>query len=202
MSEKFTKLYISLKFRLHGMGFYRAMVMLEKGREVHSGFRKDNITPEFQHQLEIAHYILTLKDVVELENALICALGHDFMEDYPEQFDARWIKSEFGENNLNTMQLLNKNLAADYPEYFDRLQNDLNGSIVKLADRVNNFQSMNRGKFSVEKQRKYADEVQRYFLPMAKYARKKFPAQMDAYYNVETMLKSQHELLQLFLGGD
>jgi hypothetical protein len=58
---------------------------------------------------------------------------------------------------------------------------------------------MNRGKFTIEKQKKYADEVKKYFLVMAKKARKLFPRQMDAYYNAETMLKNQYELIQLFI---
>ena len=77
MSDKFSKLYIAIKFRLYGMGFFKALVALEKGRDIHDGFRKDGKTPEYQHQLEIALFILTLKDVQDLEGAIICALLHD-----------------------------------------------------------------------------------------------------------------------------
>jgi len=34
---------------------------------------------------------------------------------------------------------------------------------------------------------------------MAKKARKLFPRQMDAYYNIETMLKYQYELIELLI---
>lgn len=199
MTPKFSKLYITLKFRLHGMGFIDGLRALEFGREIHDGWRKDGTTPEYQHQLEIALYILTLKDVQYLERAIVCALLHDVMEDYPEKADGITIKKMFGDKVLERLKLLNKNLWPSYEVYFAQLAEDETASLVKLGDRVNNFQSMNRGNFSIEKQIKYAHEVNYYFLPMAKKARKKFPRQMDAYYNVETMLKHQHELITLFI---
>jgi (p)ppGpp synthase/HD superfamily hydrolase len=199
MTTKFSKLYIALKFRLQGMRFFDALIALEKGREIHNGWRKDGKTPEYQHQLEIALYILTLKDVEQLEKAIICALLHDTMEDYAELVSEMWISEKFGSDVLLSLRRLNKHVWKDYNEYFSELAQDINASLVKLGDRVNNFQSMNRGKFTMEKQAKYAEEVMVYFLPMAKKARKNFPRQMDAYYNVETMLKSQYELIQLLI---
>lgn len=217
MADKFSKLYIALKFRLHGMGFFKALVALEKGRDIHNGYRKDNVTPEYQHQIEIALFILTLKDVQDLEGAIICALLHDTLEDYPQSVSESWIIEQFGSGILKSLHYLDKNRweKKDYVEeipsylgsvgiwdlYFANLAQDMNGSLVKLCDRVNNFQSMNRGKFSIEKQKKYAEEVEKYFLVMAKKARKNFPRQMDAYYNVETMLKNQYELIQLFISA-
>ena len=199
MTEKFSKLYIALKFRLHGMGFFKALVALEKGRDIHDGWRKDGKTPEYQHQLEIALFILTLKDVQDLEGAIICALLHDTLEDYPTSVSEAWIIKEFGDDILQTLHYLDKNRWKNYDVYFHNLSQDMNGSIVKLCDRVNNFQSMNRGKFTMEKQKKYAEEVKHYFLTMAKKARKLFPRQMDAYYNIETMLKYQYELIELLI---
>ena len=199
MADKFSKLYIALKFRLHGMGFFKALVALEKGRDIHSGFRKDGKTPEYQHQLEIALFVLTLKDVQDLEGAIICALLHDTLEDYPTAVSEAWIITQFGNDILKSLHYLDKHRWENYDVYFANLAEDMNGSLVKLCDRINNFQSMNRGKFTIEKQKKYAEEVKKYFLVMAKKARKMFPRQMDAYYNTEVMLKNQYELIQLFI---
>lgn len=202
MTPKFSKLYIALKNRLYGAGFYQAMKALEKGREIHDGWRKDGETPEYQHQLEIALYLLTVKGVKNIEDVVICALLHDTLEDYPDKIDPHWIIENFGNKNYQTLKNLNKHNFKNYDEYFEALENDENGSLIKLGDRINNVQSMNRGKFSIEKQQKYIDEVQKYFLPMAKKARKNFPEQMDAYYNMEIMLKSQSELVQLFIDAN
>lgn len=198
MTTKYSKLYISVKFRLHGLGYFRALDALEWGKQVHNGFRKDGVTPEFQHQLEIALFILTLKDIQNMEDCIICALLHDGPEDYPHQFPAGEVVKRFGHGVWHTLQYLDKNRVSEMM-YFTNLGNDMNGSIVKLCDRINNFQSMNRGKFTIEKQIRYRDEVVNQFLPMAKQARKNFPRQMDAYYNIETMLKNQLELVNLFI---
>lgn len=202
MTTKFSKLYISLKNRLYGLGYYNAMKALEKGREIHDGWRKDGETPEYQHQLEIALFLLTLKGIKNIENVIICALLHDTLEDYPDKIDAKWIIENFGNDNYQTLKNLNKHNFKNYEDYFGTLEKDINGSLVKLGDRINNVQSMNSGKFSIEKQQKYINEVEEYFLPMAKKARKNFPEQMDAYYNMEIMLKSQKELVQLFINAN
>lgn len=200
MSERFSKLYIALKFRLKGMGFYEAMRALEIARDIHDGFRKDGKTPEFQHQLEIAHYILCLKDVENLEKVIIAALFHDTDEDYPFDIEPVVLAS-FGDDVYEAVRLLNKHRSSNLEEYFRRIAACPIASIVKGCDRVNNFQSMNRGKFTLEKQEKYAFEVANYFLPMLKRARKNFPRQMDAFYAIEHMLKSQHELVLLIIGA-
>ncbi len=199
MTDKFTKLYIALKFRLHGAKYFKALKALEFGMSIHTGFRKDGETPEFQHQIEIALYILTLKDIDDLETVMICALLHDTLEDYSNQVSQAVIKKMFGDEVLHILNMLNKKLWNDYSVYFKQLGECPIGSIVKLSDRINNFQSMSRGNFSVDKQEKYAAEVMEHFLPMAKISRKLFPTQMDAYYNIEIMLKNQYELISLFV---
>ncbi len=203
MTEKFSKLYIALKFRLKGMGYYRALHALELAKKIHDGLRKDGVTPEFQHQVEIALYILTLKDVKDLEGTLITALLHDTPEDEPhrlaKELDFKTLDNEYGCSVARSIAMLNKHSSVTSDIYFEVLSTDLRASLVKGVDRINNFQSMNRGKFTLEKQVKYSDEVTFRFLPMLKTARKNFPEQMDAYYNIENMLKSQHELIQLFI---
>lgn len=200
--SKFSKLYIALKFRLHGLGYFDAMAVLELCRKIHGGFRKNGITPSFQHQLEIAHFILTLRDISNVEDAIIAALCHDSTEDYPGQFLKEFraatdesVSERAKEVAISTSLRLDKHRYSGYEEYFDRLSKCAICSIVKGVDRINNFQSMERGNFKVAKQQTYSDEVVTYFLPMLKEARKRFPKQMDSYYMIEYVLKSQHELI-------
>jgi (p)ppGpp synthase/HD superfamily hydrolase len=197
-SNKFSKLYIALKFRLIGLHYYNALRALELAKAIHDGLRKDGNTPEFQHQIEIALYIFTLKNVTNLEGAIICALLHDTEEDYPLKITDSDLR-KFGHEEYASIKKLNKHAASSIEEYFSVLALDKNGSLVKGIDRINNVQSMSRGKFTIEKQKKYLLEVSNYFLPMLKKARKSFPEQVDAYYNIENMLKSQSELIQLFI---
>ena len=197
-ADKFSKLYIALKFRLKGEKMYDALRALELAKDIHTGFRKDGVTPSFQHQIEIALFIFTLKGLEDLEGAIICALFHDTDEDYPHQIPSGTLES-FGPERMKTIRLLNKHTHSSMEECLVALGDDLNGSIVKGCDRINNFQSMRRGKFSLEKIIKYRDEVVKWFMEMLKNARKTFPKQMDAFYGIETMLKFQTEFVDFMI---
>jgi (p)ppGpp synthase/HD superfamily hydrolase len=194
VSERYQKLEIALRYFLKGAGFATALKALDFCLKWHKGLRKDGKTPESQHQIEIALYCITLKGLLNLEMVLVAALLHDVLEDYPEAEDD-FIKI-FGQGEIYyTCQRLNKNKAAKYVDYFGTIANDPVASIVKGADRVHNVNSM-VGVFSKEKQARYAAEVEEHFLPMLKKARKNFPEQLDAYFNIMHMLRSQLNLLR------
>lgn len=197
--DRFSKLYIALKFRLYGMNMLKAMVALEKAREIHTNLRKDGVTPELQHQLEIALHILTLKDVPNLEECVITALLHDSLEDYPSNELRQWAAQNLEHQTQLYLDVLNKNNSPNEAAYIAEVAKSPVTAIVKLCDRVHNFQSMHRGKFSKEKQQKYYDEVITLFLPMAKQARLSNPQYMDLFYNLELMLKSQAEFVKIIL---
>ena len=88
MATQFEKLFISLRYYLIAMAktdksYIPALNMLEFAKDVHVGVRKDGETPEFQHQLEIAHFIRTLSDNLRNPALVIgLCLGHDILEDY------------------------------------------------------------------------------------------------------------------------
>src|SRR4051812_21004615 len=79
----YNKLYISLRYFLLGREFYMAADALQFASQYHIGTRKDGITPEFQHQIEITHYLRTLlPSMMFPEETLAAALLHDVPEDY------------------------------------------------------------------------------------------------------------------------
>jgi hypothetical protein len=63
------------------------------------------------------------------------------------------------------------------------------------VDRAHNNQTMTTV-FTPEKQRQYLDEVEKWFMPLCKAARRSFPVQFCAYENVKILLRSQRTLLQ------
>lgn len=191
MGDRFSKLYAMLKGFAEGRGFYRLMVAIEEGRRMHPGFRKDGITPSFQHQLEIAHYITTLPCIDNLEDALIVAILHDSDEDEAIKFNNPRLIGIIGPTCTNSIYLLNKHRSPDTESYHIALSMDALASIGKGADRINNMATMVSGGFTIVKQEKYAIEVRDHFLPMLKEARKNFPTQSRSYYNIETVLKIQ-----------
>lgn len=200
VKKDYNKLYLSLKYYLLGREYFVALRALNFARTYHQGTRKDGVTPEFQHQLEIALYLTTLKDIKNEETLLACALLHDVMEDYNVSLEE--LTKEFGADIARIVELLTKKFRGknkDYPSYFFWIGKDPIASLVKGTDRINNVQTM-VGVFTLEKQKSYATEVNEYFLPMLKRAKYNFPEQSFAYFNIIHMLKSQLELLEALHG--
>jgi (p)ppGpp synthase/HD superfamily hydrolase len=199
----FEKRKISLRYWLHGRGFTKALEAMEFGSQLHDGFRKDKVTPEFDHQVSIGHYVRTLlPSLLYPEETMSTVFLHDTREDYG--VSSREIRQLFGSKAADAVDCLTKKvvrkgggkgLTRDPIDLFARMSENPIASIVKAADRVHNLQSM-IGVFSEEKQVSYIKEVRDLFLPMLKSARRNFPAQELAYENAKHMLLSQIELIE------
>ncbi len=192
MKTEYEKLRISLRYFLLGKEYYKAADALEFARAYHVGYRKDGFTPEFQHQIEITHYLRTLlPSLIYPEETLATALLHDVTEDYGVLSST--IADRYGSDVAIAVNLLDKN-GKDTERYFKGIADNPIASVVKGADRMHNIQTM-IGVFSTEKQLKYATEVRDHFLPMLKIARRQFVRQESAYENIKHVLNSQLELL-------
>lgn len=190
---QFEKLEISLRYFLLGREYYDAARALEFAKQYHTGVRKDGVTPEIQHQIEIVHFLRTLlPSFIHPQEVLIAGFLHDTCEDYPE-VTSDIIEKNFGRRVAHSVGLLDKN-GKEPSYYFEQIGNDEIASIVKGADRIHNLQSM-IGVFTSEKQIRYVLEVNQHFLPMLKRARRKFPQQEAAYENIKHLLNSQLELI-------
>lgn len=182
---------------LLGKEYFKAVEALEFAAKYHTGIRKDSITPEFHHQISIAHYLRTLPNLRDQEGALVSAFLHDLMEDY--KVPAEVISSKFGEHIKVVVLLLSKKINDEKkstPDYYYAMRDNHIASIVKGGDRIHNFQTMG-SVFTCEKQDKYITECENYILPMLKEARNFFPDQELAYENIKHALKGQIELLRL-----
>ena len=200
-ATKYEKLRISLKYWLMGRKYFKAVEAMEFAMRYHTGIRKDGITLEFFHQLSIAHYVRTLKNLQNMEAAIIVSLLHDVVEDYNVTLFE--IQERFGVTIANSVALVSKEVEGTKKtseEYYLAMRNDPIASIVKGSDRIHNHQSM-PGVFSKDRQRKYIKETETYILPMLKSARKNFSEQEEAYENIKHVLVSQIELLKLTLEG-
>jgi (p)ppGpp synthase/HD superfamily hydrolase len=206
-TSRYERLSIALKYYLIGKGYNLALAALQFAKQKHDGLRKDGVTPEVQHQIEIALYLTTLKGIREEENTIVVALLHDIIEDC--DVNRETIEIRFGESIADSVWAISKkingkpkytHINADLA-YYDDCARDLRASIVKAADRIHNNNSM-AGVFSTEKQSAYVSEVEKHFLPMLKTAEGLFPDQFMAYMNAKHMLKSQAALVRNALSGD
>ncbi len=189
---QYEKLKLSLRYYLLGKGWYVAVDALEFGESVHTGLRKDGVTPEFEHQIRIAHYLRSL-DCLHPEETIAAALLHDVREDY--NIPDRELTRRFGSTITTACILLDKN-GKEHDAYFSGIADDAIASLAKGGDRIHNLQTM-VGVFSREKQLKYVNEVRTQFFPMLKQARRSFPQQERAYENIKHMLESQIELIEV-----
>jgi (p)ppGpp synthase/HD superfamily hydrolase len=195
----YEKLKMALRYQLMGRAsrdpaWYVAIKALDLGLLYHTGFRKDGKTPEFQHQIEIALYLLTMeKLLIDAPRTIADALLHDLGEDYGHQISFE----EIGEKTDTVIEADCRLLAKEYrgekkttDEYFEPLAGNFCVSVVKGSDRVHNMRTM-AGVFKLEKQISYCDETEEHFFPFLKAARRNFPEQEPVYENIKFNLTTQ-----------
>lgn len=207
---RYQKLSIQLKGYLKGRGFTRALEAFQFAKECHPGFRKDGVTPNFQHQIEICLFILTLKEVANEEDVLMAALLHDSRED-PHMKNGKLVYVEhqeivdrFGKTVADAVEKLTKEFKGakkEMVDYFDAIASCPIASIVKGADRIHNISSMT-GVFTIPKQEHYVFEVKEYFLPMLKTARNNFPHQQMSYHAMNTFLKNMCKTVEAVIEAE
>lgn len=171
----------------------RMMTLAEK---YHDGDRKDG-DPEVSHQYVICAYLMTIeKSLKDPVACYVAALGHDLVEDYPESEEE--VKSEFPEYHGYIVCLSKERNGEKIPYeiYFDNMAKCPVASIVKLCDRFHNISTMVQP-FSREKQIGYLKDLDDWFLPMLKTAKRKFPEQTKAYENFKMILTTCRNLLVL-----
>ena len=146
-NDLYKKKVNTLRHYLKGKGFHSALKALKFGEEEHSkignGYRKDNVTPNFHHQVEIALSLITLKEVVHEEETIIAGLLHDVMEDC--NVEKTVIEQKFGKLSADAIEKLTKEfkgIKKDMQSYFDVIATCPIASLVKLADRMNNISTM------------------------------------------------------------
>lgn len=188
---------IAVRHTLIGKGWYTALEAMEFAGTFHKGKRKDGITPEFFHQIEIAGFLLTLSDSLLFpQETIAVSFLHDCPEDYDVGFEELEVK--FGSKISRSTKCVTKTHrgAKSVPEIlFGEMANDPIASVVKGVDRIHNQGSM-LGVFSREKQGLYLEETDTLILPMLKAARKKHFRQYNAYMNIMFMLKGQCNMIR------
>lgn len=191
------KLKTALKYWYEGMGYQNAIRAMHVAQRIHTGFRKDGVTPEIFHQISVAGYLKTINEgVMHPEAVQIAAWLHDSAEDYLSDYSFMMLRfgKEFDAIVPHAINTLAKT-GLTTETYYENLSMCPVASIVKGADRIHNHQTMS-GVFSAEKQAEYIKETQDFVIPMLKEARMSFPEQTNAYYNIIHILRTQIELLE------
>ncbi len=199
---EFQKKLLTFRQYLIGARYFNALKALEFAQKFHSGTRKDGFTPEFDHQVSIALFALTLPDLIHREEVITTIILHDVREDYDisdREIRGLFTDRDFADRVSRAVENMTKEFRGQKKNenlLFDAMSEDPIASIAKGCDRIHNLQSMAEV-FTLEKQKKYIKEVIDLFFPMLKAARRNFPAQVLAYENIKHMLKSQIQLIEV-----
>lgn len=204
MSAKFLKLKLQLRGYLTGAAQFDKSYLctlnaLNLAEKWHTGTRKDKVTPEFQHQIEITQFLRTLvPQLMYPANTLSAALLHDTGEDYSLYVSMEDILNATNSEVVNAVKLLTKKnhmFVKDVNQYFHEMSLCPISSVVKGVDRIHNLQTM-VGVFSPAKQLSYIEEVETYFLPMLKKAKRNFPQQEAVYEMIKFVLVNYVNLIK------
>lgn len=199
---KYAKDLAYLRSWLHGKQWWSALRAFDYARGFHCGLRKDGQTPEFHHQVQIGLNARTLEPFfLEPETVMITCALHDVPEDFDVGHDE--IGTRFGARAREAVERTTKKhrgVSKPYDVYFAAIGEDPTASIVKGLDRCHNVWTM-REAFTRDKIGSYADEIDRWFLPMLKDARRRFPEQEQAYQNIAHQLRTMRDIYRWALAG-
>lgn len=199
MTATHAKERIALRHWLLGREWYTAAEAMTYAEGFHNGLRKDGVTPEFNHQIQIALYLTSLTPHLRYPEATITtAFLHDVCEDYDVEFSE--ITALFGAQVGEATHALTKvhKGAKRTPEDVMAAQESCPiASVVKGADRIHN-QSTLAGVFGNTKILGYVTETEDFILPMLKTARRAFASQDGAYQNERVVLRTQNSTLRHF----
>jgi (p)ppGpp synthase/HD superfamily hydrolase len=203
-TEHHQKIFGNLRNWLAAKQFWVALDAMEFAASHHTGFRKDKVTPEFFHQVFLANYARSIHPLFLFPEATIaCCFTHDLTEDYGEQVSASLVTQRFGDRIGTSTRLLSKRVDGveiPYEIYFAGMAKDPIASLVKGIDRNHNILTMRGADWSVTKQEKYLQDLEQWFLPMLKAARRNFPQQVEAYENIKMLLTVQAAHIRAELG--
>lgn len=199
-NARYQRLFISMRYWLlgaaeHDVGYFHAINALEYAKGIHIGLRKDNTTPEFQHQIEIALFLRSMnRHMVFPADTLATCFLHDTLEDYAasHNISLETLTAKFNARIANATWKISKirdGVKLSNKEYYDEVSTCPIASIAKGVDRIHNLSTMHPV-FSIKKQREYIQETIEFVLPMLKKARHLHPQQEAIYENIKFVLNN------------
>lgn len=205
-NTRYQRLFISMRYWLlgaaeHDVSYFHTLNALEYARGIHIGLRKDNTTPEFQHQVEIGLFLRTLVRHIKFpaDTLSVCFL-HDTLEDYAEthNISVETLTSKFNQRIAEATWKISKirnGVKLSNEEYYGEVATCPITSIAKGVDRIHNLSTMHPV-FTIKKQREYIKETKDYVLPMLKKARHLFPEQEAIYENIKFVINQQIRMIE------
>jgi (p)ppGpp synthase/HD superfamily hydrolase len=193
----------ALRRWLAGRGYHHALEAMTYAESLHTGLRRDGLTPEFDHQIRIVSYLVTLHPHLRYpQETYSVGFLHDVAEDYGVSGDE--LRERFGDRVADGVLAMTKEwrgVKRDAGEVARVQAENPVASIVKGVDRMHNHNTM-VGVFTPERIASYVTETRTSIMPMLKRARTLHPYQDGAYQNVRAVLRTQLELLDFVVATE
>lgn len=169
----------------------QSLKALDIALKFHTGVRKGGAA-EVSHQFEIVNLLIQLFHghctPRQIDEIIASSFLHDVVEDYPERFSFDDLSKNFNKNVLKIVKSITKkpdfdnDSPEDHKNYYKQVLSVPEAVLVKAGDRIHNVQSI--GGLKLSRQKEYVKEVEDYFFPMIKKARRLYP---DFYFLIVTL---------------
>lgn len=183
-----------LKRTLSLLGYkkaYEALELMIDEMSTENGFVRHNGKHYYYHLVDVAQLLLNAG--IRDEDTIIASLLHDYIEDV-EGVTYNTIAVRFGTKVADIVQLVTKTPGVDYKHnpiemqiYLDRIFESSEASLVKTADRINNFQTLKDS--SINHRLKQLDNTMIYFIPFFKNCRNRYIEHESFYFQAKSTIE-------------
>lgn len=176
---------------------YKALILVKEEMCKDKGFVRHNGTHYYFHLVDVAQKILNAG--IRDEDIITAALLHDLVEDVLDvhnkpKYTIEDLSEMFNSNVAHMVDLVTKDPNIDYKIdkaalqlYLDRISTNYGASLIKIADRLNNFSSLLDA--SSEKQLRTALETEQYYIPFFKKCRNLYPWYAAFFFEAKTTIE-------------
>lgn len=154
------------------------------------GFARDNGDDYSVHCSNVANTLISF--CVKDEDVICAALLHDIVEDVPGFTEGK-IEKLFNARVARLVMLVTKDPNKNYKDpkvmqaYIDAISEDMYASAIKTADRMHNMETLQRK--SLEKRHAKALETEKFYLPLFKKCRYRYPRFENLFYAARTQIR-------------
>ena len=194
MTRKLSSRTRHLKRTLTLLGYkdaYRALDLMIEEMSAEKGFSRHNGKHYYYHLVDVAQLLLNFG--IRDEATITSALLHDYVEDV-DGVTVEQVASQFGTEVAEIVKLVSKEEGIDYKgsdyhmqQYLDRIYENPKASLVKTADRINNFQTLQDS--TTTHRRKQLENTMDYFIPFFKRCRNRYIEHESFYFQAKTTIE-------------
>ena len=170
---------------------YRALNLVKDEMCAEKGYTRHNGTHYYFHLVDVTQKLLNAG--VRDENIITASLLHDLVEDVPE-FSVEDVRNLFNDEVAVMVDLLTKKSDVDYKSntaelelYLEKISDHVGASLIKTADRSNNFGTLKET--TTEKQYEKAIETETFYFPFFKKCRSLHPWYSYFFFDAKTTIE-------------